>query len=149
MITLDTNLLSALMRAQPDQVVLRWLDRQPDSSVWTTSITLMEIWYGLQSIAAGRRRDRMTEELAAVWREEIEERYAVFDIAAAEHAADLMASRRLKGRAGEYRDTMIAGIALATGATLKMQDGTYVWKAAVESFELAKSKVGVGDERAG
>lgn len=117
MIILDTNVLSALMRAQPDQVVLTWLDRQPDSSVWTTSITLMEIWYGLQSMP-GRRRDRMTEELAAVLREEIEERYAVFDIVAAEHAADLMASRRLKGRTGEYRDTMIAAIALATGATL-------------------------------
>jgi predicted nucleic acid-binding protein len=118
MIILDTDVLSALMRAEPDQVVVRWLDRQPDSSVWTTSISLMEIRYGLQIMPAGRRRERMTEELALVLKEEIEERYAPFDIAAAQQAADLMASRKARGRPVDFRDTMIAGIALSTRATL-------------------------------
>jgi toxin FitB len=118
MIILDTDVLSALMRAQPDQAVMKWLDRQPDSSVWTTSITVMEIRYGLQIMPAGHRRERMAEELTAVLREEIEERYAPFDVAAAQHAADLMAFRRARGRPVDFRDTMIAGIALANRATL-------------------------------
>jgi toxin FitB len=118
MIILDTNVLSALMRAQPDQVVLQWLDRQPDSSVWTTSITIMELRYGLQIMPPGRRRERMTEELASILTEEIEERYAIFDVAAAEHAGDLMAARRIRGRPVDFRDTMIAGIALSNRATL-------------------------------
>jgi len=118
MIILDTDVLSALMRAKPDPAVVTWLDRQPDSSIWTTSITVMEICYGLQSMPAGRRRESMTEALEAVLREEIEERYASFDLAAAQEAADLMALRKARGRPVEFRDTMIAGIALSTRATL-------------------------------
>jgi predicted nucleic acid-binding protein len=118
MILLDTDVLSALMRAEPAVVVVRWLDKQPESSIWTTSITVMEIRYGLQSMPGGRRLQRMEEELDAVLRNDIEGRYAPFDVPAAEQAADLMAQRRLKGRTVEFRDTMIAGIALATRATV-------------------------------
>ena len=125
MIILDTNVLSALMRTEPEVPVLKWLDQQPDSSIWTTSITIMEIRYGLQGMPAGRRREQMTQELEAVLREEIEGRYASFDIAAAEHAAELMALRRRKGRPVELRDTMIAGIALATRATLATRNTSH------------------------
>ena len=118
MIILDTDVISALMRRQPEPAVVSWLDRQPDSSVWTTSITVMEIRYGLRIMPAGQRRDKMIEELDTVLREEIEERYAVFDVSAAQHAAELMALRRLRGRPVDFRDTMIAGIALSNRATL-------------------------------
>ncbi|PYT70949.1 MAG: VapC toxin family PIN domain ribonuclease [Acidobacteria bacterium] len=118
MIILDTKALSALTRAEPEMAVVRWLDRQPVSSIWTTSITPMEIRYGLQSMPPGRRREQMTQEVEAVLREEIEGRYASFDIAAAEQAAELMALRRRQGRPVELRDTMIAAIALASRATL-------------------------------
>ncbi len=43
---------------------------------------------------------------------------APFDIEAAQEASTLMASRKLKGRPRELRDTMIAGIVLARHATL-------------------------------
>jgi predicted nucleic acid-binding protein len=125
MIILDTNVLSALMRPDPDVPVLKWLDQQPDSSIWTTSITIMEIRYGLQSIPAGRRREQMTQELEAVLKEEIEGRYAPFDIAAAEQTAELMTLRGRKGRPVELRDTMIAGIALATRATLATRNASH------------------------
>ncbi len=118
MILLDTNVLSALMRPEPEAVVVKWLDRQPDSSIWTTSVTLMEIRCGLQSMPPGRRREQMTQELEAVLREEIQGRCASFDVAAAEQAAELMALWKVKGKPMELRDTMIAGIALATRATL-------------------------------
>ena len=125
MIILDTNVLSALMRPDPDVPVLKWLDQQPDSSIWTTSITIMEIRYGLQSMPAGRRREQMTQELEAVLKEEIEGRCAPFDIAAAEQTAELMTLRRRKGRPVELRDTMIAGIALATRATLATRNASH------------------------
>jgi predicted nucleic acid-binding protein len=47
----------------------------------------------------------------------IEGRIVSFDHLAAEHAAELMAQRKRMGRPGERRDTMIAGIVLATHAT--------------------------------
>jgi toxin FitB len=50
--------------------------------------------------------------------EEIGERIVPFDALAAQHAADLMASRYRSGRPAELRDTMIAGIAIANHATI-------------------------------
>jgi predicted nucleic acid-binding protein len=40
----------------PEQPVIGWLDRQPRSSVWTTSITILEIRFGLQTRPLWKRR---------------------------------------------------------------------------------------------
>lgn len=118
MTLLDTNVLSALMRKTPDPQVVAWLDRQPRTSVWITSVTILEIQFGIRILAAGRRRAMLTEAFEAIVTEEIAERVANFDAAAARLAAGLMAARQKKGRPTDLRDTMIAGIALACHATL-------------------------------
>ncbi len=56
MIVLDTNVLSALMRLSPEEKVIAWLDRQPRTSIWITSVTVLEVRFGLQIMAAGKRR---------------------------------------------------------------------------------------------
>ncbi len=114
MILLDTNVLSAMMQAAPDETVARWLDQQPRESIWITTITVMEIRAGLQALPVSRKRNA----LAVLLGEKIQGRIAVFDMAAAEEAAALMARRKLKGRPVDSRDTMIAGIAQASRATL-------------------------------
>lgn len=118
MILLDTNVLSALMRDTPDQEVVRWLDEQPRTSVWTTSITVFEIRFGIRILAAGKKQQLLNEAFSKLIDSLIERRIADFDGAAAEEAADLMAARQKKGLSGELRDTMIAGIAMARHATL-------------------------------
>ena len=117
MIVLDTNVLSALMRQSPDAKVITWLDKQSRTSVWTTSVTILEIRFGLQIMAAGKRRSLL---LAAfdILVDKMDHRIAPFDNDAATLAADLMASRKRKGRPGELRDAMIAGIVVARHATL-------------------------------
>lgn len=117
MIILDTNVLSALMRQAPDPAVVAWLDHQPRTSVWITSVTVLEVQYGLQIMAAGKRRSLLMAAFGSLL-ERIEQRVAPFDAAAGLQAGDLMASRHRKGRPGELRDTMIAGIALARSAAL-------------------------------
>jgi toxin FitB len=117
MIVLDTNVLSALMRQTPDATVISWLDKQPRTSVWTTSVTILEIRFGLQVIAAGKRRSQLLDTFKRVL-EKMGHRIAPFDDAAAIQAADLMAIRHRKGRPVELRDTMIAGIVVARHATL-------------------------------
>jgi toxin FitB len=117
MIILDTNVLSALMRQVPDKNVVAWLDRQPRTSIWTTSVTVLEVRFGLQILAGGKRRSALVQAFEVAL-DAIEHRVAPFDIVAAQQAGDLMASRHKKGRPGELRDTMIAGIVLAQHATL-------------------------------
>jgi toxin FitB len=116
MLILDTKVLSELMRDESNASVVHWIDRQRQSSIWITSITLMEIRYGLQSLPADRRT--LIRELEAVLTEEIAERYASFDTAAARQAASLMAARKRQGRPIEFRDTMIAGIVMSGHAIL-------------------------------
>ena len=118
MILLDTNVLSAFMVDSPDPVVAGWLDRQPRYSIWTTSVTVTELRFGLLKLAAGQKKTALTIALEKLFSEKIQGRIAGFDTSAAEQAAELMALRRQRGRPGELRDTMIAGIALATRATL-------------------------------
>lgn len=117
MIILDSNVVSEVMRPQPDEKVIAWLNRQPRSSVWTTSITVFEIRFGLQIMPAGKRREVLSEGFENLLNT-IDLRIAPFDHEAAEHASDLMASRRAQGRPRETRDTMIAGIVLAHHAIL-------------------------------
>ena len=117
MIILDTNVLSALMYRPPDQQVITWLDQQPRTSVWTTSITVLEVRFGLQVLASGNRRSSLVEAFDEVL-ETIDHRIIPFDTSAAQQAGDLMALRHRRGRPVELRDTMIAGIALAQHATL-------------------------------
>lgn len=117
MIALDTNVLSALMREVPDPKVVAWLDRQPRVSVWTSSVTILEIRFGLQILPGGKRKSALVQAFEEVL-ETIEHRVLPFDIAAAEQAGELMALRHKRGRPGDLRDTMIAGIALAQNATL-------------------------------
>ena len=125
MIVLDTNVLSALMRPSADQKVVDWLDKQPRSSIWTTSITILEIRFGLQILPLGKRRTILNQAFEQVLVDKLERRIAPFDAAAAQQAGDLMALRHRKGRPGESRDTMIAGIVLACHATLATRNTSH------------------------
>ena len=117
MTILDTNVLSALMRQVPDAVVVAWLDQQPRLSIWTNSVTVLEVRFGIEIMATGKKRERLTDAFEKLLAK-IDNRVAAFDEQAARQAATLMGSRQLKGRPQELRDTMIAGIVLAQHATL-------------------------------
>ncbi len=124
MIILDTNVLSALMRQVPDAQVVAWLDRQPRISIWTTSVTVLEIRFGLQIMATGKRRSQLIQMFDSVL-DKMGHRVAPFDAAAATEAAELMAARQKSGRTGDLRDTMIAGIVLARHATLATRNTSH------------------------
>ena len=118
MILLDTNVLSAMMRAASEPAVERWLDAQPPESVWTTTITIFEICFGLTLLAPGRRRDRLCDALDRAIDEILSGRVLPFDRTAAESAAAIAAKQRQIGQPVEIRDVQIAGIAAARKATL-------------------------------
>lgn len=131
LIILDTNVLSELMRRDPDPSVVAWLNRQPRRRVWTTAVTVLELHQGIRLLPPGRRRKELAAELDRVMDEHIalrdageqpigsvDGRILAFDSAAARATAAVAAERRRAGRPGELRDSMIAGIALATGGSL-------------------------------
>lgn len=118
MIVLDTNVLSAMMRRAEEPSVERWLDEQPIPSVWTTTVTVFEIRFGIELLPPSRRRDLLDAAFARAVDEVLDGRVLPFDRLAAQAAGTIAARRQRKGRPVEIRDVQIAGIALARKATL-------------------------------
>ena len=125
MIILDSNVVSEIMRTRPDERVMRWLDRQPRASIWITSVTIFEIRFVLETMPEGKRRAALLAGFESWLGEVVQERIASYDESAAGRAAELAADRKRKGRPGELRDTMIAGIVLASHATLATRNGKH------------------------
>jgi predicted nucleic acid-binding protein len=118
MIVLDTNVISEIMLPRPERQVLIWLDRQPGSSIWTSSVNIFEIRSGLQSMPVGKRRTSLMDLFERWLVEVVQGRIVNFDEAAARRAADMNALRKEMGRPADSRNTMIAGIVMASHATL-------------------------------
>ncbi len=118
MIILDTNVLSAIMRPKPDAAAIAWIDAQPSESIWTTSISVFEIQFGISLLATGRKRQHLVEAFAGLLKDDLHGRILPFDQTAAEAAAHVAATRRQSGRPLDFRDVQIAGIALACRADI-------------------------------
>jgi predicted nucleic acid-binding protein len=117
-IILDTNVVSAIMQDSPDAAVAEWLDGEPRESLWTTSITIYELRFGIEILATGRKRQNLETALDRLLHRSMHEKILPFDQDAAEHAARISAERRASGRPSEIRDVEIAGIVRARKATL-------------------------------
>ncbi len=118
MIVLDTNVLSALVRDEPDPIVAHWVDRQPVESVWVTVVTVYEVRFGIEILAPGRKRQRIEKALDVLMQRDLEGRVLSFDTAAAEAAAAIGATQRRRGRPIEVRDLYIGAITAVRKATL-------------------------------
>ena len=123
MIILDTNVLSALMQDVPERKVVGWVDRQPQGSIWTTAITVLEIQAGLRLIPMEAERAEASEKFERLL-DSIYHRIAVFGEEAARVSANLAALQQKKGHP-DMRDCLIAGIVLAHNATLATRNVTY------------------------
>jgi hypothetical protein len=86
--------------------------------MWTTSISVYELRFGIELLAVGRRRQLLEEALTKALEEDFDGRVIPFDVAAADAAGRIGATRRQLGRTIEVRDVQIAGIAIAREAKL-------------------------------
>lgn len=117
MIILDSNIISAFMK-EPDAHLKHWLNLQPLESMWTTSICVYEINYGLKTLPKGKRRSGLEEQFRKVLELDLNNRVLDFDSNSAQQAATIASNLRQLGRSGDIRDTMIAGIVAARRAVL-------------------------------
>jgi predicted nucleic acid-binding protein len=113
LILLDTNVLSELMKPDPEPAVVGWLDRQVPGEIWTSSITVFEVRFGLSRLSKGHRRQHLEEAFEQLLTDDLAGRIALLDRAAADAAGVLAAYRDATGHPADMRDTLIAGIALA------------------------------------
>src|SRR5215510_3177792 len=118
MIILDTNVISELMRRKPSAQVATWVAQQPGTELFTTSITEAEIFYGIELLGRGKRREGLLVAAEAMFSEDFAGRVFVFDSDAARVFAKIGAARRALGRPISHADAQIAALAQVRGAKL-------------------------------
>jgi toxin FitB len=118
MIILDTNVLSELMRPKPSPRVAAWVAKQPPTELFTTSITEAEIFYGIELLTKGKRREGLLAAAEAMFAEDLRDRIFGFESDAALVFSKIAARRRALGRPNSHADAQIAAIAQVRGAKL-------------------------------
>jgi predicted nucleic acid-binding protein len=122
MILLDTNVISEPQRQAPDTRVLEWLDAQALETLYLSTITVAELRAGIALMPAGKRRDRLHENLEKRLLPMFANRVLSFDMACTRAYAELLAKSRAAGLAVETADALIAAIALANEFTVATRD---------------------------
>ena len=110
MILLDTNVLSELMKPAPNKQVVSWIDKQSEWDLWTSSITLAEIFFGISLLHDGKKKAILFELAQQMFDEDFKGRCLPFDEQAAVEYAAIVAKRTKIGRPVSVEDAQIASI---------------------------------------
>jgi toxin FitB len=117
MIVLDTNVVSELMRPDPDPGVARWVRERDRRELRTTAITVAEVRYGIARLPDGRRKQALLAAADDVF-SAFGDQVLPVDAAAAEHYAVIASSRERAGKQVAGFDALIAAVCRSRGATL-------------------------------
>jgi predicted nucleic acid-binding protein len=122
MIILDTNVVSEVMKPQPDLEVKKWLDSQRTEALYLTATSLGELLAGIATMPDGRRKDGFARVLQEFRGIVLNHRILPFDDVAASAYASLVARARTKGRAIAIADGQIAAIGQVHGFIVATRD---------------------------
>ena len=115
---IDTNIVSEWVKPRPDAGIVSWLDAADEDRIFLSVVSLAEIHFGVERLAAGRRRDRLDlwlrDELAA----RFEGRVVPVDEQVADACGRLLARARHAGRGLGAMDALIAATCLACDLVL-------------------------------
>jgi len=117
MIILDTNVVSELMRPEPDARVRQWVSGLRADELGTTAVTVAEIRHGIERLPDGRRKEGLLSaatDLFAAFGALVQP----FDALAAAWFGPVMIRRTVLGLPIEGFDAQIAAICRARGADL-------------------------------
>jgi predicted nucleic acid-binding protein len=117
MIILDTNVVSELMRPEPDARVRQWVGRQRADELGTTTITVAEIRHGIERLPDGKRKESLLSAATDLFAG-FGDLVRPFDVPAAAWFGPVMVRRARLGLPIQGFDALIAATCRAHGATL-------------------------------
>ena len=138
MILLDTNIISEVMRKQPSDRVLSWLNRESTAELFVSSITIAEICYGLRILPIGQRRKQLETHFEQFIAQGFTGRIIGFDETAARAYAEIMGLCKEKGRPMSLPDGQIAAVAQTNQlvlATRNIRDFAHCGLELINPFE--------------
>jgi predicted nucleic acid-binding protein len=118
MIILDTNVLLRIHETGPSRQVLTWVAKQPLKELFTTSITEAEIFYGIEALSKGKRRESLLAAAETMFANDFAGQIFNFESDAARAYSRIMAHRRALGRPISHADAQIAAITQVRGAKI-------------------------------
>ena len=113
---IDTNVVSELMRPQPEPRVAAFLDSIADESIGLASVTVWEVLDGIGRLDPGRRRRALTERFQDLLDDLFEDRLVVWSLADAQACARIMEEKRWRG---EPLEDHVPDAFLATAAATR------------------------------
>ena len=116
MILLDTNVISELVKPQPNPRVVSWT-RRSAAALAVPTIAVAEMAFGIEKLLEGRRRDELLDALRRLVTE-FAERLFDFNVNAACAYGRILARARRVGRPMALPDALIAAIAQPNGCAL-------------------------------
>src|SRR5512146_1522487 len=108
---LDTNVVSEWVKPQPNPAVVAWLDEVDEDRIFLSVITLAELRYGVERLAAGKKRKRLEDWLRQDLPLRFEGRILNIDAAVANVCGELLAQREAAGRPMGAMDAFLAATA--------------------------------------
>ncbi len=136
MYVVDTNIISELLKRQPDARVMKWLDTHADELL-LSSVTVEELRFGQLLLDEGKKSRALAQGIDALVRG-YASRILPFDTAAAEQCARYYEQAISCGRTPTIEDLMIAAICTCgrhTLATRNVRDFSYLGLPVVNPFE--------------
>lgn len=118
MIILDTNVVSELIRLNPNSIVLNWVNSKPIDELGITAITVSEILYGIGKLPVGRRKQILFSKAESMFEEDFNERIFPFDELAAVEYSILVLRREKLGLPISMADALIASISISENYSL-------------------------------
>ena len=109
---LDTNVISELIKPEPDIHVLRWIEETEETILFLSVLTLGEIRNGIERLNPGKRRGRLESWLTVHLRHRFQDRILGVDEAIAERWGALSAAAAKKGKPVPVLDGLLAATAL-------------------------------------
>jgi predicted nucleic acid-binding protein len=110
MILLDTNVVSEAIKPLPNCQVLGWLNAQAAETLFVSSITFAELWFGVAAMPQGQRKLRLEETVDGL-ADMYKGRILGFDLDAAKTYAQLAVLAKSKGQGFPTAVGYIAAIA--------------------------------------
>jgi predicted nucleic acid-binding protein len=115
---LDTNVLSEGMKPRPNAGVVTWLATVDEDRVYISVVTLTELRYGVERMAAGSRRKRLEDWLQSELPLRFDGRILPVDETIADASGRIVARSEAAGRPIEAIDAFLAATAEVHRLTL-------------------------------
>ena len=115
---LDTNAVSEWVKPRPNPGLIEWMESTDEDRIFLSVVSLAELRYGVERMAAGKRRSRLEEWLRDELPLRFEGRILPIDGAVADACGKVVARSEALGRRLEAMDAFLAATAEVHRLTL-------------------------------